>query len=70
VNENVIPDFASGDAVGLITDPHASVASIAAQRRIAIIIPAFPLARNASATRTYKSLWLFNCYTRSEIDLK
>ncbi|HTD43929.1 MAG TPA: hypothetical protein VK687_07090 [Bryobacteraceae bacterium] len=68
--KTVIPDFASGDALGLITDPHASVARIAAQRRIAIITPAFPLARNASSTRAYKSLWLFNCYTRSEIDLK
>jgi hypothetical protein len=68
--KTVIPDFASGDALGLITDPHASVARIAAQRRIAIITPAFPLAGNAFAIRAYKSLWLFNCYTRSESDLK
>jgi hypothetical protein len=26
--------------------------------------------RNASATRAYKSVWLFDCYTRSETDLK
>jgi hypothetical protein len=42
--KTVIPDFAGGDALGLITDPHASVARIAAQRRIAIITPAFALA--------------------------
>lgn len=26
--------------------------------------------RHASATRAYKSLWLFDCYTKSETDLK
>jgi hypothetical protein len=32
------------DAHGLIADPHASVARIAAKRRVAVITPAFPLA--------------------------
>ena len=58
------------DAHGLIADPHASVARIAVKRRVAVITPVFPLASNASATRAYKSVWLFDCYTRSETDLK
>jgi hypothetical protein len=29
-----------------------------------------PACRNASATRAYKSVWLFDCYTRWETDLK
>jgi hypothetical protein len=29
-----------------------------------------PACRNASATRAYKSVWLFDCYSRSETDLK
>jgi hypothetical protein len=32
------------DGHGLIADPHASVARIAAKRRVAVITPAFPLA--------------------------
>ena len=29
-----------------------------------------PACRNTSATRAYKSVWLFDCYTKSETDLK
>jgi len=38
------PISSACDAHGLIADPHASVARIAAKRRVAVITPAFPLA--------------------------
>ena len=71
VNENRHSRFRPAcDAHGLITDPHASVARIAAKRRVAIIAPAFPLAATRLPLGHYKSLWLFDCYTKSETDLK
>jgi hypothetical protein len=42
--KTVVPDFAGLWSLALITDPHSSVARNAAQRRISIITPAFPLA--------------------------
>ena len=48
------------DAHGLIADPHASVARIAANAAGRGHHSGIPACRNASATRAYKSVWLFD----------
>jgi hypothetical protein len=45
------------------------VARIAANRRVTVITPAFLLAPTRLPLE-HKPDWLFDCYTRSETDLK